>query len=212
MDTVQFIALWAHILAGHISLLTGTIIMFARKGNTRHAFWGRCFFYSMTVVGFSSIYLSVSLANSFLMHVGIFSLYLNISGWRSIRFRKLIPRWPDILINLVALANGLLMVLSQKLILMVFGAITLLLISLDLQWYWLYFMKKQHAGNRWLGRHIGMMVGAFISALTAFLTVNVSFNGPAWIIWLSPTIILVPVMQYWIHRYTKRQKENLIPF
>jgi hypothetical protein len=42
--------------------------------------------------------------------------------------------------------------------------------------------------KNWLIKHIGMMGGAYISTLTAFLVTNVSFS-PGWIIWLAPTLI-----------------------
>jgi hypothetical protein len=39
-----------------------------------------------------------------------------------------------------------------------------------------------------LRRHIGMAIGSYIAATTAFLVNNITFN-PAWVLWILPTII-----------------------
>lgn len=205
MDLIQSVSLWLHILSGYFALTIGTLIMFMKKGDRRHGQFGRYFFYCMVLVSFTAIFMSYQKNNGFLFHVGIFSFFLSYGGWRSVRDRSLRPNIADLIILLVAFLNALMMVRTGHLILMVFGGITIYLFILDLRWYWLLFVRKEKAGNRWLARHIGMMGGAYISAFTAFLTVNLHFDGPAWIIWLSPTIVMVPLMQYWTWRYTGRR-------
>jgi hypothetical protein len=40
----------------------------------------------------------------------------------------------------------------------------------------------------WLIKHIGMISGAYIATLTAFLVTNINFN-PGWVVWLTPTLV-----------------------
>ena len=49
-----------------------------------------------------------------------------------------------------------------------------------------------------------MMMGAYIGAITAFLVVNIHDFEPAWLIWLLPTFILVPLMRFWTWKYAKK--------
>lgn len=205
MDIIHTPALWIHIIAGHIALLSGSIIMIMKKGDGRHKRYGTAFYYSMLAVSITSILLSVITDSRFLLHVGIFAFFLNHGGWRSSRDRSLRPSLTDLLVLLAATVNAVFMLMTGHIILMVFGGITVYLFLSDLWLYRLIFMKKEQVGNRWLARHIGMMGGAYISAFTAFLTVNIHFDGPAWIIWLTPTFVIVPLMQYWTWRFTRRK-------
>lgn len=48
------------------------------------------------------------------------------------------------------------------------------------------------------------MMGSYIAALTAFIVVNAGnfpFQIPQFIIWLGPTVILVPLSLYWSKPY-----------
>jgi len=59
-------------------------------------------------------------------------------------------------------------------------------------------LKKQ-----WLNTHIGRMGGSYISALTAFLVVNLSGLLPPLLIWLGPSVIVAPLLSLWIRKQTK---------
>ena len=203
MDILQTLILWVHIIAGYMALLFGTSVMIMRKGNSKHVRAGTVFFYCMVCVGISSVVLSLMIDSQFLLHIGIFAFFLSFGGWRSSRDRSLRPGILDILNLIAGLINGIVMLWTGHIILMVFGGISSLLVLQDLHLYYLLIIKKVKAGNRWLARHIGMMTGAYISAFTAFLIVNIQFEGPAWILWLTPTFVFVPLMQYWTYRYTK---------
>lgn len=112
-----------------------------------------------------------------------------------------IALWAHIIAGFI---NGVFMLMAGNIILMVFGGISLLLCIQDLLLYYKLIVKKGTAGQRWLSRHIGMMVVAYISAFTAFLVVNVQFDGPNWVIWLAPTFIFVPLMRYWTNKYARK--------
>lgn len=193
-----------HILSGYLALSCGAILMLGPKGNKLHRKLGRVFFYSMLGVCFSSIYLAVAKDIPFLFYIGIFVFYQNYAGFQSARNKTLKPGLLDGLVLLIALINGLLMISTLDVVLMVFGGISLFLVAGDLKIYYTLYRKGEISRLSWLARHIGMMLGAYIGAITAFLVVNVKTFEPAWAIWLAPTLLLVPLMQYWVWKYTRK--------
>src|SRR5690606_17181473 len=58
--------------------------------------------------------------------------------------------------------------------------------------------------NTWLVRHIGMMVGSYISTLTAFLVVNWNVPDLYWVPWAVPPLVLVPYIVWWSRKVSKR--------
>jgi hypothetical protein len=52
------------------------------------------------------------------------------------------------------------------------------------------------------------MIGAYISALTAFLVVNLHGDYiPGFVAWLLPTALLVPFIVRWSRQYSKLKRE-----
>jgi hypothetical protein len=48
------------------------------------------------------------------------------------------------------------------------------------------------------------MVGSTIAALTAFTVVNVRLE-PAFVVWLAPTVLLTPLIFYWVARVQRSE-------
>ena len=49
------------------------------------------------------------------------------------------------------------------------------------------------------------MIGSYIAAMTAFSAVNLSrWFGPAWWVWLWPTLVGVPAIIAWSAYYEKK--------
>ena len=61
--------------------------------------------------------------------------------------------------------------------------------------------------NRWLMIHISGMIGGYIATATAFL-VNVIHFQPAFVLWLTPSVIFVPVIFYTIRKFRKKVKSG----
>lgn len=201
-------SLGLHVIAGYSALLLGLFIMITTKGNSRHRMLGSIFFYIMLGVTVSALLLAVIRSNEFLFYVGVFVFYQNYGGWKSIRVKSLKPdRW-DWLVLLVALANGVAMLITGNIVLIVFGSISMLLVGQDLNRYRVLYRGGAIKKKEWLARHIGMMIGSYIATLTAFLTVNIQNFQPYWVLWLAPTIVLVPLMQYWTWKYTREPKKR----
>jgi hypothetical protein len=203
MDTTKLITLILHITGGYLALGFGLAAMVSPKGRRMHRISGSVFYYSMLIVGFTSLVLSLIIDSSFMLHIGIFVLYQNYGGRKALQIKTLKPDWLDFTTVSIALVNGIFMIISMNIVLLVFGAISLLLTTGDLMTYRKVLKGVPIPRLAWLRKHIGMMIGAYIGTITAFLVVNTPSFEPGWLIWLAPTFILVPLMRYWTHKYTK---------
>jgi uncharacterized membrane protein len=203
METTKLITLILHITGGYLALTSGLLAMISPKGQRLHRISGSLFYYSMMVVGISSLVLSVIIANTFMFHIGLFVLYQNHGGRKALQVKTLKPDWLDFTVVGIALINGIFMLVSMNIVLLVFGGISLFLTTGDLWTFRKVLNGVTIPRLAWLRKHIGMMIGAYIGTITAFLVVNIASFEPAWLIWLAPTFILVPLMRYWTHKYTK---------
>ncbi|MFN4123205.1 MAG: hypothetical protein ACK4GL_07865 [Flavobacteriales bacterium] len=190
--------LYAHTISGHIALLAGLFSLISKKGQRLHKKSGFIFFIGMLTVGISGVILSIAKSNLFLFHIAIFVGYQAFAGFRALKNKSLKAQWYDYLNTTIALVNGIFMVMSLQVILMVFGGIGLLLSIGELQTSFRIYAGQTLPKNVWLRKHIGMMIGAYIGASTAFLVVNFVLDSvPAFLIWLAPTVIFMPIMIYW---------------
>ncbi len=200
MESIYTISLYLHIAGGGIALLAGFFAMMARKGGSGHAKTGYTFYYSTLVVALTALFMAIYSNKPFLLHIGLFTLYQNLAGMRSVRIKSLRPAWLDWTLALVGLVNGGFMLASGNIVLMVFGSINTLLVLQDLWMYRQLAQGKVLPKNGWMRRHLGMMIGSYIAIFTAFLVVN--SQGQLWI-WLGPTAAFMPLMIYWNMRVTK---------
>lgn len=206
-----------HIIAGALGLLVGSIVMVLKKGNKTHKTLGRVFSYSMLYAGVSSLILAIMHPNTFLFMVGVFSVYLVATGHRYLYLKERIKNHKkaqvlDWLLSSFMLVFALgfiiygILVLRTgnmfSLVLIVFGGLGCLFVKQD----YLYYRAKVTDMLYWLRIHIGRMMGAYISALTAFLVNNSRYFPdyiPGFIFWLLPTLLFVPLILKWIKRYCK---------
>jgi len=204
MDTLYFVLLVAHIVFGYISLSAGTFILFANKGTKLHQRIGNVFYFSLWGVIIASTFISIYKNIPFLFFMGNFVLYQNYSGRRVLKNKSHLPNWGDYAILVFALLNGAYMVYTLNIVLTVFGALTLFLVFSDARLIFLAKTNKKIHQKAWLSKHLGMMMGAYIGTLTAFIVVNVNDFQPAWLLWLLPTFLLVPLMRYWDWKFTRK--------
>lgn len=196
--------LYLHIAAGTGALIAGTVAMIAAKGFRIHRLSGKVFLVSMITTAISAIGLSIMHSSNFLLAIGLFALYLVISGWNWAQnapphFRKRITQTIGLLgigFATFMLFRALIQEGTQGSILGIFGGIMLVLAISD------FTIPKTKVS--YVPRHAGRMGGAYIAAATAFLVVNVDFL-PALVVWLGPTVmgsILISVLiTKWIRRY-----------
>lgn len=89
MMTSFKIFLIVHIAGGSIGLLTGLLNIIQKKGDKKHKQIGRVFYFSMLVAGLSSLVLSYLKQNYFLFMVGLFTLYMVVSGQRYLMHKEI---------------------------------------------------------------------------------------------------------------------------
>ena len=153
-------------------------------------------------VVFSAWIASYFRLNLFLIFIGIFAFYLVTRGLRSTRIKSLRPAPLDWILLALGVLTAIIMTLTFNIILLVFGAIFATLLIGDLK----IFIKVQK-GNKvhpkeWIATHLGMMLGSYIAAITAFIVINVEYDPLPWLPWILPSLILTPL----IFIYTRKTK------
>jgi uncharacterized membrane protein len=192
------IVLVLHILSGFTSLLLGTVVLIRKKGDRIHKRIGLIFTAAMVSTGLCAFYLSYVHPNLFLFIVGVFTIYLAVSGYRMIQLKNAHlgqkPQLGDALLTIAMLICsalfyyiGIRYVLAKQ----VFGIVFLLFGSASLRLC--YIEYKAYTGKvtdtlYGLKNHIGRMTGAYIAAFTAFIVVNNTFL-PDVVAWSLPGII-----------------------
>lgn len=194
--------IYLHAMSGITALTAGTVAMISSKGNRLHRIAGRIFYFAMMLVCVTGIAVSFIKSTWFLLMLGIFSGFQAYCGYRAIQNKSLRYSNLDKIVLVINWINTIILMATMKLVLIVFGIISLLL-SVGQTQLWISAAKQKTMPPKlWLRQHIGMMTGAYIAAFTAFLVVNITFVQPAWVLWLAPTAIFVPLLIYWTRKWT----------
>jgi hypothetical protein len=163
----------------------------------------------MNLAGLCSFVLALIHPNSFLFIVGIFTLYMNLTGRSYLKFKRkgavinfkdAIPTIGMIIAAFFFVIVGIKTINKDSFgwVLLAFAFISLRFVAAD----YMFFKGKSKFANQWLLSHLQRMIGTYIASLTAFLVVNIDFN-PAFVIWLAPTVLIVPLIVYWSRKYGK---------
>ncbi len=209
--TLFDILLTAHITGGGISLVLGAFVLLAKKGDNRHQVIGIIYFYAMLLAAVTAIALTFLRTNYFLFIVGVFTVYMLVSGKRYLGKKKTADvNTVDWLLTFTMFLFGIafigygLYILSEAdnfgIVLLVFGSIGLLFVKRDYH----NFRSKLNVKHVGLVSHIQRMVGSYIASATAFLVVNNTILPPI-LVWLLPTFLLVPFIIKWSRKYTVKQ-------
>lgn len=199
-----------HIFSGALALISGLLALGFSPKVKRHRPMGKVFFYAMTSVFFTAVFLAVKKHIDFLFCIAILSYFSTLFGIRSLKFMKgNNPRWFDwALLCALAIAGFFLIgkgafgwheIGSMELILsLVFGSGMLLYAFTSA----LNLTRIPVGNTRWLNSHQANMGAALIATITAFSTTALSFL-PGLVAWLGPTLILSPMLAYYINRPTR---------
>ena len=203
--TIYSVLLAVHITAGTVGLIAALLSVMNKAFNANHrwhVFTGSAFVIAMAIIFVSATAMSLIKLNVFLLLVGMFSFYLAFSGWRYARNHKGTPTqldWTTAITMLVAsaimvfFAMYLFLVGSGRgVIIAVFGLIGGLLAFFDYR----SLRRGGLKGKERIIRHLIMMLGGTIAALTAFTVVNINMQ-PAFIPWLAPTVLITPLITVW---------------
>jgi hypothetical protein len=201
MEQYVKVVLFAHVLAGFSALITGVWAILVKKGGRTHRIVGKVFFYCMLIVAVTALGVAIPKKQTFLLMIAVFAFFQNYFGVRATQQRDMMPNLLDWIVLIIAAVNSFFMVYSFEIVLLVFGVISSSLTFGQFKIYLDVVRGREIPKMKWLRQHIGMMMGALIATITAFLLVNVRGFSPSWLPWLAPTAILVPLIIYYQRKY-----------
>ena len=210
MELLIKIGIYIHAFFGGIALLAGFGSMIFQKGSTKHKQSGKLFSISMIISSLISLPIAwmPNHENIFLILIGIFTIYLVLSGNRILRFKtKKEASFTDKLISgslfisaIAMLTFGILYFLQNEnagILFLFFGTIAFVLSVRDFMFF------KKIDKKKVLPLHIGKISGAYIASVTAFLVAGIKFQGI--IYWIAPTIIGGVFILYWIKKVSPKK-------
>ena len=215
-DALRPWLIWPHGVLGIIVLLLGVAVLFLKKGTPTHVRLGKAFYWSMITSVVSALPLMVLRKNWFLLMLSVLSFYMVVAGRREVQRHKAGDAFSpfDRMFTLATLgtcgalvAIGVLGLVTGR-----FGGFAWAMLGIgglgtNLAWdAW----KRRDGPPRhrlaWMEDHVGMMMGSFIAATTAFSSVNLPRVGgiPVAVIWLGASVLLVPVIIWWARKIKAR--------
>lgn len=148
--------------------------------------------------------------NTFLLLIGIFTIYMILSGNRALTFN---PKYKTkahaidkiisvgmLIIALIMLSLGVLGLIQKienSILYLFFGILGSFMATNDFK---IYRQFKERKNARILS-HIGRMVGALIASFTAFLVAGLHIGST--IVWIAPTIVGTAYIIYTSRKYKK---------
>lgn len=210
-------SLVVHIVAGLIALLSGLVAILLRRKTGIHKKVGRVYFYAMTVVFVTAVYLSAVKTNVFLFCVAFFTYYSCLTAFRALRLKRLhIDQKPTKLDWAIEVFFGFMHVCFVVFAVVVlvkgnvaFGIVSLVFGLLGVRGNW-DTIKRLRGNvvyrNYWLLAHIGGMCGSYIGALTAFFVNNNArfIHLPDVVAWLGPAVFVAPLIFYEVNKHQKK--------
>ena len=199
MTAAAFVTFF-HVAAGTLVLFVAPAAMIARKGGRWHRTWGIAFSSAMALVLFTAAFMWQSHGHLFLLYLDVVCGYLVFQGYRTIaRRRRSVPdaradridaiaaafvvACAVVLVVLGATANTPLMH-SISTVLFSLAAVATVFAFLDLK----AILERRQTRLGSLLVHLSAMIGAYISAVTAFCVIN--FHGvPMGLRWLVPSLV-----------------------
>ncbi len=200
-----------HIVAGSFALLCGLFAILFRNRVKLHKPVGSIYFWSMTLIFFSSVTMAIFKGNVFFFCLSFFVYYSCLTAKRALSLKNLHkgqrPKWYDWAIEIVFGSLHLLFLLFSVWLFTKdtsFGIISAVFALIGL-WSNRNNIKRLKGNiefsNHWLLAHLGGMLGSYIGAITAFLVNNNKFlHLPNLIVWLGPTILIVPLIIYEVRK------------
>ena len=220
LESFLRIVLWIHIAGGTMAIIAGLGAMLTKKGSPVHRKFGKVYFWSMTTVFTSALVLATAHQLTFLLMVAFFSYYMTVRGYRVLFLKQLHAGQRasrgDILITSISAAFvGFLLVWSLYQLVqgvgigivgLVFGSIGASFLINDIK----NFIHPPQEKMHWWFTHIASMGGSYISAITAFIVVNVQLPQVNWILWVLPSLIGGMVIGRTIRNYKARFAGNRV--
>jgi uncharacterized membrane protein len=213
-----------HIIAGFAALFVFWIPMVTKKGGKLHNRVGWVYVAAMSVVAVSAFYMGVYRIffdtqagvervsfSWFLIFISILSAASSWYGIRVLRFKKRKEAHRnnlDLFVSILLLASGVgIGIYGLRIgsaLITYFPLLGLLLGGIQLN----YWLRKPTKRMHWYFEHFGGMIACCISTVTAFTVFGaprlLNIDSTNLLLWLLPTLILVPVMMGFTIFYEKK--------
>lgn len=212
MEQTITILIYIHAFFGGLGLFTGFISILVKKGGSTHKKVGKVFTYSMLISSLLSLLIALmpNHENTFLFLVGIFTIYMILSGNRALTFNPKYKTKADtvdkiisigmLIIALIMLSLGILGVIQKienSILYLFFGILGSFMATNDFKIYRTFKERK----NARILSHIGRMVGALIASFTAFLVAGLHIGST--MVWIAPTIVGTAYIIFTSRKYKK---------
>ena len=217
MEQTIKILIYIHAFCGGLGLITGMIAISVKKGTINHKRAGKIFSFSMVTSSLISLFVArmPNHENLFLFLIGIFTIYLVLSGNRALTLKSKTKLKADnidksisgamLLTSIVMIVIGIIEVTQKvniNILYVFFGSFGGFLALKDFQTFKTFTVHK----NAWIKSHIGRMVGALIAFVTAFMVAGLHIGTT--LVWILPTILGTAYIVYW-NRNSKHPKIGL---
>lgn len=221
IETLIKVLIYIHTFFGGIVLVAGYATIIAKKGSSGHKLYGKIFSTGMLVSSLLPLIVAQMPhhKNVFLFLIGIFTIYLILSGYTALSFKsktKQSASIKDYTTSVIMLISGIVMLLMGiinwsvmlqfALLYLIFGGISVFISSRDI----IFYKNLKNTRKRWLQHHLGKMIGALIASTTAFIVAGLHYGNL--IGWLAPTVLGTFYIIYWMRKTTKKQNNASIDF
>ncbi len=219
------LVIWVHILGGILALITFNIPLLSGKGGRLHAQAGWVYAGAMVLVALSTFIIApwrifidperttnTQTFSVFLFLIAVFSLSTLQQGivvfkfkYRSGRDYSIKTLGSPIVVMVISMLTILVGLKTQNWLHFIFGILTMRTALKQIS-YWHY--SPVHTKDWWF-YHLENMFICCIATVTAFVVTALPRIFPATvnqsiIIWLSPTVIMVPWMMWFKNKYEKK--------
>lgn len=214
MEQIITIAIYIHALFGGIGLITGIGSAIVKKGSNPHKKLGKLFSIGM----FTSSIISLPIAcmpnheNPFLFSIGLFTIYLVVTGNRALNFK---PKQKIKVSNIDKIISGSMVIIS--LLMTLYGAFGLIKGNTQFTLYaffgvfglvlsikdFIFYKNFNNQKNAWLLNHIRKISGALIASITAFIVAGLSIDTLS--AWIFPSIIGSFYIAYWSRKHKTKK-------
>ncbi|WP_426485681.1 hypothetical protein [Flavobacterium sp. 2] len=218
MEPAIKILIYIHAFFGGLGLITGIGSIVVKKGGKLHKRMGKLF--SIGMITSSLISLPICWMpkhqNIFLFLIGLFTIYLVISGNRALSFKtKTKADLLDRIISGTMLFFSIIMIsiglycqlnnISNGILFTFFGGFGLFMTVKD----FIFFRNFSETNRNWLSKHIGKMVGALIASITAYIVAGLGIGSL--IAWIMPSILGTFYIIYWNKKIEPKAKTIINP-
>ena len=213
MEQTITILIYIHAFFGDIGLITGIGSVMVKKGGILHKRMGKLFSIGMIISSLISIPICwmPKHQNIFLFLIGLFTIYLVISGNRALNFKnKLKADFTDKLISGTMFFFSVIMVaiglycqfntIENGILFTFFGGFGFYMTFKD----FIFFKNLSETNKNWLSKHIGKMIGALIASITAFIVAGIGLGNA--IAWMTPSILGTMYIIYWNRKIQPKTK------